>query len=151
MEQQKIKKLLTKILEDTISYYQNRNNLRGLDDKGTPYYYIDEKRCAIGRLLTPEGAKKLQKSFEFFYLEGYYMSFNIDELFCYDEDVDIFVENLIKEYKEIKDIIPIYREFPTFLRQIQKLHDFDFYWTSEQRLTNKGQEFVKEIKNQFSL
>lgn len=121
-------------LDDTIKHY-NSNNLC-IDQDGFCCYSPETLKlgdksegCAIGRHLTKE------------------VALQIDTIPSPNYDVGTSVEN-----NEIFNLLPVSLKELTqkFLYAIQMLHDNPLNW-DEKGLTRCGEDYVKVIKNSYSL
>jgi hypothetical protein len=126
---------MLKLLEDTIQFYSEDVSRRSVKDNGRGghicYYSHNRKKCAIGRLLTPEELEWWAQVAE-----------------------NKFAELENSSYRHMVEIcgVPVNLQGfdPVFLTDLQSLHDNDRHW-GENGLTEKGKEWVGEIKRQFEL
>jgi hypothetical protein len=118
------------LLEDTIQFYSEDTSRRSVKSNGAGgnvcYYSFKGKKCAIGRLLTPE------------------------ELELWAQVAENKFEGLENSsYRFMAEIcgVPVNLQGfdPVFLTGLQSLHDNDQYW-DENGLTENGKEQVATIK-----
>ena len=114
-------------LEDTVKWYSENPDRRCFNHDGKCLYSpknalnnTESTGCAIGIHLSPELAS---------YLDEHYTNSGVERVF----------EDLPDNLKELG---------VAFLSNIQYLHDIDSFWTKES-LSERGKEFVNEIKERF--
>jgi len=120
------------LLEDTIKYYSENTERRCTDNRGCFYSPITigkeniSEGCAIGRHLDKDFALKIDK------LDGDRLSVMLEK----EENKNKFPDWMLKMN-------------PSFLSEIQGLHDAKSHW-DKNGLTQEGLEYIKEIKNKLA-
>lgn len=124
---------MLEILEETVAFYSEKPNRRGLGVAGTCVYfdYDTGKKCAIGRCLDLEKTDIKR-------LANFNPSAMELEDFCKNEEIRY----------EFKD--GYQGHSLKFWDYLQNLHDDDDAW-SDKGLTAKGEEKVRLIKNMIAL
>lgn len=113
------------IIQETADYYSADPSRRAVDD-GCCYYFLDNKKCAIGRLSNI--ARKLEDVSQAYY--------TIEDLLSEKfSDKQIFK----KEYQghEVK-----------FWSDLQNFHDSEKFWTKT-GLSSKGRRRLQALKKKY--
>jgi hypothetical protein len=129
------------LLEDTIKYYSENPERRCVSTVSCYYSPITANKesisegCAIGRHLDKDFALQIDKD---------------DADFDGDSGI-IQVLSVMLEKEENKSKFPdwMLKMSPSFLSEIQGLHDANSHW-DKNGLTQEGLEYVKEIKNKLA-
>ena len=129
------------LLEDTIKYYSENPERRCVNTVSCYYSPITANKesisegCAIGRHLDKDFALQIDKD---------------DADFDGDSGI-ITVLSVMLEKEENKSKFPdwMLKMNPSFLSEIQGLHDAKSHW-DKNGLTQEGLEYIKEIKNKLA-
>lgn len=114
------------LILETWAFYQRNPDQRGLDNNGCPVYIADSGcRCAIGRLLAPEG----------------------DEVIL--DNPDFNLETLVREKVPLRADVAHLAGNLEFLIDLQNFHDHACNW-DKNGLTADGRHNRWKLVNKYS-